>query len=183
MRWGWQPQDCNIPRSINHIIQSFFPSILKNQGLDDFNWEYSWWKGQTCNVENSLLFVGVVQFHRFKATEMLDLIRGKRLVFVGDSINRDRWESVLCMLMGAVKDPKKVYETHGRKITMEKGNYSFKFVVRSDLAILTSYFVGFVAVFWVWFCRTINVQLNTDKLKFNRFKKLWELSFLEFSRK
>jgi hypothetical protein len=90
---------------------------------------------------------GVVQFHRFNATEMLDLIRGKRLVFVGDSIYRNRWESVLCMLMGAVKDPKKVYETHGRKITMEKGNYSFKFVVRSDLAILTSYFVGFVAVF------------------------------------
>jgi hypothetical protein len=39
-------------------------------------------------------------------------------------------------------------------------------VVRSDLAILTSYFVGFVTVFWVWFCRTINVLLNTDK-------KLW----------
>ncbi|KAJ6879877.1 hypothetical protein NC652_033262 [Populus alba x Populus x berolinensis] len=36
--------------------------------------------------------------------------------------------------MGAVKDPNKVYETHGRKITME----------------------------------AINVQLNTDKLKFNR---------------
>jgi hypothetical protein len=51
------------------------------------------------------------------------------------------------MLMGAVKDPKKVYETHRRKITMEKGNYSSKFVVRSDLAILTSYFVGFVTVF------------------------------------
>jgi hypothetical protein len=49
--------------------------------------------------------------------------------------------------MGAVKDPKKVYETHGRRITKEKGNYSFKFVVRSNSAILTSYSVGLVADF------------------------------------
>ena len=67
---------------------------------------------------------------RFNATNMLELIRGKRLVFVGDSINRNQWESLLCLLMGAVKDPSKVYETHGRKITKEKGIYSFRFVVR-----------------------------------------------------
>lgn len=60
---------------------------------------------------------------------MLELIRGKRLVFVGDSINRNQWESMLCMLMGAIRDPKRVFETHGRKITKEKGNYSFKFLV------------------------------------------------------
>jgi hypothetical protein len=60
---------------------------------------------------------------------MLESIRGKRLVFVGDSINRNQWESMLCMLMGAIRDPKRVYEIHGRRITKEKGNYSFKFVV------------------------------------------------------
>lgn len=66
---------------------------------------------------------------RFNATNMLELIRGKRLIFVGDSMNRNQWESMLCMLMGAVKDSKKVYETHGRRVTKGKGNYSFKFVV------------------------------------------------------
>lgn len=66
---------------------------------------------------------------RFNATKMLELIRGKRLVFVGDSINRNQWESMLCLLMGAVKDPTKVYETRGRKITKERGNYCFKFEV------------------------------------------------------
>lgn len=65
---------------------------------------------------------------RFNATKMLELIRGKRLVFVGDSINRNQWESMLCMLLGAIEDPKRVYETHGRKITKEKGNYSFRFL-------------------------------------------------------
>lgn len=74
------------------------------------------------------LCCGAICF-RFNAEKMLGLIRGKRLVFVGDSINRNQWESMLCMLMKAVRDPKKVYETHGRRITKEKGNYSFKFVV------------------------------------------------------
>ncbi|CAF2049150.1 hypothetical protein HID58_035909 [Brassica napus] len=64
---------------------------------------------------------------RFNATKMLEMIRGKRLVFVGDSINRNQWESMLCMLFQAVKDPKRVYETHNRRITKEKGNYSFRF--------------------------------------------------------
>ncbi|KAL0715020.1 hypothetical protein Bca4012_021999 [Brassica carinata] len=65
---------------------------------------------------------------RFNATKMLEMIRGKRLVFVGDSINRNQWESMLCMLFQAVKDPKRVYETRNRRITKEKGNYSFRFV-------------------------------------------------------
>lgn len=67
---------------------------------------------------------------RFNATKMLEMIRGKRLVFVGDSINRNQWESMLCMLFQAVKDPKRVYETHNRRITKEKGNYSFRFAVK-----------------------------------------------------
>lgn len=71
----------------------------------------------------------VFSWQRFNATKMLELIRGKRLVFVGDSINRNQWESMLCMLLGAIKDPKRVYESRGRKITKEKGNYSFRFLV------------------------------------------------------
>ncbi|EOX95266.1 Trichome birefringence-like 6 [Theobroma cacao] len=78
-------------------------------------------------------------FPRFNAEKMLGLIRGKRLVFVGDSINRNQWESMLCMLMKAVRDPKKVYETHGRRITKEKGNYSFKFV---DYKCTVEYYVS-----------------------------------------
>ncbi|KAK7396970.1 hypothetical protein VNO78_18134 [Psophocarpus tetragonolobus] len=76
---------------------------------------------------------------RFNASKMLELIRGKRLVFVGDSINRNQWESMLCMLLGAIKDPTRVYETHGRKITKEKGNYSFKFL---DYQCTVEYYVS-----------------------------------------
>ncbi|KAA8549083.1 hypothetical protein F0562_000767 [Nyssa sinensis] len=84
------------------------------------------WQPQDCDIP------------RFNATKMLNSIRGKRLVFVGDSINRNQWESMLCLLMGAIKDPKRVYETHGRRITKEKGNYSFKFV---DYQCTVEYYV------------------------------------------
>ncbi|XP_010679388.2 protein trichome birefringence-like 6 [Beta vulgaris subsp. vulgaris] len=74
------------------------------------------WQPQDCDIP------------RFNATNMLELIRGKRLVFAGDSINRNQWESLLCLLMGAVKDPTKVYETRGRRITKTRGVYSYRFV-------------------------------------------------------
>ncbi|XP_028064973.1 protein trichome birefringence-like 6 [Camellia sinensis] len=84
------------------------------------------WQPQDCDIP------------RFNATKMLELIRGKRLVFVGDSINRNQWESMLCLLMGAIKDPKRVYEAHRRRITKEKGDYSFKFV---DYKCTVEYYV------------------------------------------
>ncbi|XVF22086.1 hypothetical protein REPUB_Repub12eG0143500 [Reevesia pubescens] len=98
-----------------------------SNGRLDRNYMKWKWQPQDCD------------FPRFNAAKMLDLIRGKRLVFVGDSINRNQWESMLCMLMGAIKDPKKVYETHGRRITKEKGNYSFKFV---DYKCTVEYYVS-----------------------------------------
>lgn len=85
------------------------------------------WKPQDCDIP------------RFNATNMLELIRGKRLVFAGDSINRNQWESMLCLLMSAIKDPKRVYEVHGRRITKEKGNYCFKFV---DYKCTVEYYVS-----------------------------------------
>ncbi|KAK2454754.1 protein trichome birefringence [Trifolium repens] len=87
-----------------------------NGRLDRNNTKWRW-QPQDCDLP------------RFNATKMLELIRGKRLVFVGDSINRNQWESMLCMLLSALKDPKRVYEARGRKITKEKGNYSFSTLV------------------------------------------------------
>ncbi|KAK2649669.1 hypothetical protein Ddye_017158 [Dipteronia dyeriana] len=101
-------------------------NCMSNGRLDKDYMKWKW-QPQECDIP------------RFNATKMLESIRGKRLVFVGDSINRNQWESMLCMLIGAVKDPKKVYETHGRRITKEKGNYSFKFV---DYKCTVEYYVS-----------------------------------------
>lgn len=60
---------------------------------------------------------------------MLELLRGKRLVFVGDSLNRNMWESLVCILRNAAKDPKNVFEAHGRYYFRGEASYSFIFKV------------------------------------------------------
>ncbi|KAG6515973.1 hypothetical protein ZIOFF_026419 [Zingiber officinale] len=39
---------------------------------------------------------------RFDARRMLEWLRGKRMLFVGDSINRNQWESMVCLMQTAV---------------------------------------------------------------------------------
>ncbi|XP_009418554.2 protein trichome birefringence-like 5 [Musa acuminata AAA Group] len=65
---------------------------------------------------------------RFNGTDFLERIRGKRLMFVGDSMNRNQFESMLCLLREALPDKSKMYETRGYKITKGRGYFIFKFV-------------------------------------------------------
>lgn len=64
---------------------------------------------------------------RFNATMMLEKMRNKRLAFVGDSIGRNQWESMLCMLATAIPNKKSIYEIHGNPITKHKGFLVFRF--------------------------------------------------------
>ncbi|KAG1358820.1 protein trichome birefringence-like 1 [Cocos nucifera] len=73
------------------------------------------WKPSGCNIP------------RLNATDMLERLRGKRLVFVGDSLNRNMWESLICALRHSVKDKKKVFEASGRHEFRTEGSYSFIF--------------------------------------------------------
>ncbi|XP_038988206.1 protein trichome birefringence-like 10 isoform X2 [Phoenix dactylifera] len=64
---------------------------------------------------------------RFDAKKMLEKLRNRRLVFVGDSIGRNQWESLLCLLSMAVPDKSSIYEVNGNPITKHKGFLVFKF--------------------------------------------------------
>ncbi|XP_058097315.1 protein trichome berefringence-like 7 [Magnolia sinica] len=55
----------------------------------------------------------------FSAPEILEQLRGKRVVFVGDSMSRTQWESMICLLMTGVEDQKTVYEVNGNRITKQ----------------------------------------------------------------
>ena len=47
----------------------------------------------------------------FNATMMLEMLRGKRMLFVGDSLNRGQYVSLLCLLHRAIPDGAKSFET------------------------------------------------------------------------
>nr|DAD39951.1 TPA_asm: hypothetical protein HUJ06_014274 [Nelumbo nucifera] len=65
------------------------------------------WKPKNCDIP------------RFNVHVVLEKLRGKRVVLVGDSMSRTQWESLICLLMTGVEDKKSVYEVNGQKITKQ----------------------------------------------------------------
>ncbi|XVF55993.1 hypothetical protein PTKIN_Ptkin06aG0080400 [Pterospermum kingtungense] len=100
------------PGSCSFIDEQF--SCIVN-GRPDKDFQKLKWKPKGCTLP------------RLNGGHMLELLRGKRLVFVGDSLNRNMWESLVCILKGAAKNPKNVYEAHGRSYFRGEASYSFIF--------------------------------------------------------
>ncbi|KAK9154972.1 hypothetical protein Sjap_002452 [Stephania japonica] len=100
------------PGSCPHIDEPF--NCYRN-GRPDSEYEKLRWQPHGCQIP------------RLDGKEMLELIRGKRLVFVGDSLNRNMWESLVCILRNSVEDKSKVFEASGRQEFRTEGSYSFVF--------------------------------------------------------
>ncbi|KAJ0449928.1 putative PMR5 domain, PC-Esterase [Helianthus annuus] len=86
----------------------------ENGRVDRFYTKWRW-QPKDCNLP------------RFDAKTMLERLRNRRLAFVGDSIGRNQWESLLCMLSTAVANKSSIYEVNGRPITKHSGFLVFKF--------------------------------------------------------
>lgn len=102
----YKPGSCSL-------IDEQFNCILN--GRPDEDYQKMKWKPKGCNLP------------RLDGRRLLDLLRGKRLVFVGDSLNRNMWESLVCILRNSVKDQSKVYEANGRHHFRGEFSYSFIF--------------------------------------------------------
>ncbi|RDX90346.1 Protein trichome birefringence, partial [Mucuna pruriens] len=100
------------PGSCNLIDEQF---NCNQNGRPDKEYQKFKWKPKGCSLP------------RLDGLQMLDLLRGKRLIFVGDSINRNMWESLICILRNSVKDKSKVYEANGRVHFRGEASYSFIF--------------------------------------------------------
>lgn len=86
-----------------------------------------------------ILFISVLTItRRFNATDFLVRLRGKRLMLVGDSMNRNQFESILCLLREGLHNKSRMYEIHGHKISKGRGYFSFKFQVIILLLIFNS---------------------------------------------
>lgn len=66
-------------------------------------------------------------FCRFDARVFLERSRNGRIVFAGDSIGRNQWESLVCMLAQAVSNKSSIYEVNGNPITKHKGFLCIRF--------------------------------------------------------
>ncbi|WVY96573.1 hypothetical protein V8G54_028724 [Vigna mungo] len=100
------------PGSCNLIDEQF--SCIQN-GRPDKDYQKYKWKPKGCSLP------------RLEGHRMLEMLRGKRLIFVGDSLNRNMWESLICILRNSVKDKSKVYEANGRVRFKGEASYSFIF--------------------------------------------------------
>ncbi|CAI9771092.1 unnamed protein product [Fraxinus pennsylvanica] len=100
------------PGSCPFVDDAF--NCFKN-GQPDSDYFKLRWKPHDCEIP------------RFDGITMLKMLRGKRMVFVGDSINRNMWEALVCALRESLDDKSKVFEASGRREFRSQGFYSFQF--------------------------------------------------------
>ncbi|TYH74462.1 hypothetical protein ES332_D05G400400v1 [Gossypium tomentosum] len=87
-------------------------TCLKNGRPDSFyqNWR---WQPQACNLP------------RFDPLKLLDILRDKRLMFIGDSVQRAQFESMVCLVQSVVPKGKKSFKRDPpRKIFKAKCTFS-----------------------------------------------------------
>ncbi|XP_028751714.1 protein trichome birefringence-like 4 [Neltuma alba] len=89
-------------------------NCFKNRRPDSDYLEYRW-KPRGCHIP------------RFDGLKMLRLLRGKRMVFVGDSLNRNMWQSLVCSLRESLKDKTRVFLVSARRELRTQGFHSYRF--------------------------------------------------------
>lgn len=84
----------------------------KGNGRRDSGYTQWRWQPKDCNIP------------RLNVTDMLERLRGKRLMFVGDSLNRNQWESLVCILRTAVPQNRTHFEFKGDITTFLAKDYN-----------------------------------------------------------
>ncbi|XP_020583651.1 protein trichome birefringence-like 42 isoform X2 [Phalaenopsis equestris] len=88
-RWVYDPKEYPLYTERQCPFLSQQVNCQKN-GRPDSDYMHWKWEPQGCDIP------------RFNGIEMLLWLRGKRMVIVGDSLNRNQWESLACLLYSSV---------------------------------------------------------------------------------
>ncbi|MBA0760744.1 hypothetical protein Gotri_023468 [Gossypium trilobum] len=70
-------------------------------GRKDLNYQFWRWQPHQCDLP------------RFNATALLEKLRNKRLVYVGDSLNRNQWVSMVCLVDSVISPTFKSMHNNG----------------------------------------------------------------------
>ncbi|KAG8377071.1 hypothetical protein BUALT_Bualt09G0130100 [Buddleja alternifolia] len=81
-------------------------------GRPDFGYQFWRWQPKNCNLK------------RWNAAEIWEKLRGKRLMFVGDSLNRGQWISILCLLQSAIPRDKQSITPNAELTIFRAENYN-----------------------------------------------------------
>ncbi|KAL1549095.1 Protein trichome birefringence-like 35 [Salvia divinorum] len=81
-------------------------------GRQDLGYQFWRWQPQNCNMK------------RWDAVEMWDKLRGKRLMFVGDSLNRGQWISMLCLMQSVIPQDKQSITPNSELTIFRAENYN-----------------------------------------------------------
>ncbi|XP_006663716.1 protein trichome birefringence-like 34 [Oryza brachyantha] len=81
-------------------------------GRNDTKYQHWRWQPHGCNLP------------RFNATKLLEKLRNKRMVFVGDSVNRNQWVSMVCLVEASIPDGRKMRVYNGSLISFKAFEYN-----------------------------------------------------------
>ena len=124
LKYKWKPASCDLPR-YTLLTNMTYNLIIEYLSLDNLELSQSWNQDlanrkNICEWDRCKLFLIVVC--RFNGKEMLKRYRGKKIMFVGDSLSVNQWQSLTCMLHAVV--PKSKYSL------VNNGNSLFTFTIK-----------------------------------------------------
>ncbi|XP_060201049.1 protein trichome birefringence-like 8 [Lycium barbarum] len=113
-KWVWD--ESYILDKYNENCPFLDPGFrCQKSGRRDLDYRKWRWQPQGCDLP------------RFCAKDFLERSRNGRIVFAGDSVGRNQWESMICMLAQEVTNTSTTYEEFGNPITKHRGFLSMKF--------------------------------------------------------
>ncbi|GMH11088.1 hypothetical protein Nepgr_012929 [Nepenthes gracilis] len=99
-RWAYNPAEKPL---YNSSVCPFIEEKMscRKNGRPDSDYEKWVWQNPDCEIR------------KFNGTDMLERMRGKRMIIVGDSLNRNTWESLACLLYSSVSPSQTEVDAEG----------------------------------------------------------------------
>ncbi|XP_021718205.1 protein trichome birefringence-like 43 [Chenopodium quinoa] len=116
-RWVYKPDQDPSYNVMNCPFLEEKMSCQRN-GRPDFEYEKWVWKPSGCDIP------------LLNGTDMVERFRNKRVILVGDSLNRNMWESLACILYSSIPNASSKAEVHSQKKVLKtflkvKEDYNF----------------------------------------------------------